>query len=246
MAIRTRIGLLVPSTNATLEPDFYRVAPRDITAHAHRLWLTNESEGAGGMDRMNAEIETGAKYLATAKVKAIAYGCTAGSFYKGPGWDKEMLAIISKAAGVPAVGTSPSAAEALRHFKAKKVSVATPYPRWSNERLRIYLEAMGFQVLNVEGEPTASKAGPQGICDQDPEVILEFAAKVCKPEADALFCSCTAWRAVEVVDELERRVGRPVVTSNQATIWNALRAVGWSQPISGYGSLFRQLAPVAR
>ncbi|MFT5176351.1 MAG: maleate isomerase, partial [Gammaproteobacteria bacterium] len=64
-----------------------------------------------------------------------------------------------------------------------------------------------------------------------------FAESVCRDEADVLFCSCTAWRAMEAVDELEKRTGKPVVTSNQATIWAAFRAIGMDAPIEGYGSL---------
>jgi maleate isomerase len=85
MAKRKRIGLLVPSTNTTCEADFQLVVPRGITVHGQRLWLTNDALGEEGMLRMNAEIETGARYLATAGVDVISYGCTTGSFFKGPG-----------------------------------------------------------------------------------------------------------------------------------------------------------------
>ncbi len=247
MGLRKRIGVMIPSTNTSCEADFQMVAPRDVTIHGQRLWITNDDEGEAGMERMNSEIESGARYLATAKVDVVAYGCTTGSFYKGSGWDRDMIELIERKAGVPAVATSPSAVEALRHFGVKKVSVASPYPEWNNQKLHDYLEAAGFEVLNVEGEPRAAKAGPQGINDQDPEDIATFASGVCRSEADALFCSCTAWRSMEVVDELERRTGKPVVTSNQATVWAAFRKVGVHQPIHGYGKLLERLAfePVA-
>ncbi len=241
MGIRKRIGVLVPSTNTTCEADFQLAAPRDVTIHGQRLWLTNDAAAEAGMARMNAEMESGARYLATAKVDVIAYGCTTGSFYKGPGWDREMLARIEEVAGVPAVATSPAVVAALRFFGAKKISVATPYPAWNNEKLRAYLEAPGFEVLNVEGEPWAARAGAQGINDQDPEAVVAFAARVCRPEADVLFCSCTAWRAMEAAEALEQRTGKPVVTSNQATIWAALRQVGICQPIHGFGTLLERL-----
>jgi maleate isomerase len=138
---------------------------------------------------------------------------------------------------VPAVATTPSVVEALRAFGARRLSVATPYPEWNNRKLRSYLEAQGFEVLNVDGEPRAAAAGNQGINDQPPDTVVEFAARVCRPEADALLCSCTAWRSVEAVDALERRTGKPVVTSNQATIWAALRALRVAQPIRGFGRL---------
>jgi len=215
--------------------------PRGISVHGQRLWLTNEGTGDDGFNRMNAEIEAGARYLATAKVDVIVYGCTTGCFFKGPGWDREMCDIIQHAAGVPAVATSPSVVEALRAFGARRLSVATPYPDWNNAKLRAYLEAHGFQVLNVEGEPR-SASGNQGINDQDPESVLEFASRVCRPEADALLCSCTAWRSVEAVAAIEARVGKPVVTSNQSTIWTSLRVLGVTQPITGFGRLLEGFA----
>jgi len=111
--------------------------------------------------------------------------------------------------------------------------------------LRAYLEASGFEVLNVEGEPRAAASGNQGINDRDPEEVVAFAARVCRPEADALLCSCTAWRSVEAVAELERRTGKPVVTSNQASIWMAFRALGLTTPLKGFGRLLESLAPHA-
>jgi len=245
MAARKRIGLMVPSTNTTCEADFQLVVPRGFTVHGQRLWLTNDALGEEGMLRMNAEIETGARYLATARVDAISYGCTTGSFFKGPGWDRDMIALIERTAGVPAVATSPSVVDALRSFGARRISVATPYPEWNNERLRTYLEAQGFDVLNLEAEPTAARAGNQGINDQDPAVIVDFAARACRPDADALLCSCTAWRSVEAVEEIERRTGKPVVTSNQASIWMTLRRLGHVEPIAGFGRLLRMRAPAA-
>ena len=237
MSTRKRIGLMVPSTNTTCEADFQMAVPRGITVHGQRLWLTNEGTGDEVFNRMNAEIEAGARYLATAKMDVIVYGCTTGSFFKGPGWDREMCGGIQRAAGVPAVATSPSVVEALRSFGARRISVATPYPEWNNQKLRAYLEAHGFDVLNVDGEPRAAASGNQGINDQDPESVVEFASRACRPDADALLCSCTAWRSVEAVAELERRTGKPVVTSNQASIWAAFRALGLPASIRGYGRL---------
>jgi maleate cis-trans isomerase len=188
MTRRRRIGIIVPSTNTTCESDFNLVVPRDVTVHGQRMWLTNEAGGDAAYERMNAEIETGARYLATARVDVIAYGCTTGSFYRGPGWDREMLALIEREGGVPAVATAPSVVAALHAFGVRRVSVATPYPDWNNQRLRAYLEAVGFEVLNVDGEPQAAAAGNQGINDRSPESVVEFAARACRPEADALLC----------------------------------------------------------
>ncbi|MCE2405061.1 MAG: aspartate/glutamate racemase family protein [Dehalococcoidia bacterium] len=245
MASRTRIGIMMPSTNTTCEADFQLAAPKDVTIHTHRLWMTNDSSGPEAFDHMNKEIEAASRYLATGKMDAVAYACTSGSMVKGPGHDEEMIQLIESLASAPAAATSAAVVDALRYLGARRVSVATPYPKWQNDKIKEYLEALGFEVLNIEGEPWASQQGHQGINDQDPETILEFAAGVCRPEADVLYCSCTAWRAMEAAEELERRTGKPVVTSNQATIWSAFRKAGITRPIPGFGRLLAAPAPVA-
>src|SRR2546430_17256818 len=89
MRVRKRSGVMVPCANTTCEDDVAMVVPRGVTVHGQRLWMTNDANGDGAYARMNGEIETGARYLATARVDVIAYGCTTGSFYKGPGWRSE-------------------------------------------------------------------------------------------------------------------------------------------------------------
>ena len=241
MASRIRIGLIPPSTNTTVEPDFRMAAPDNVTIHTHRMYsgpdLTPENT-----DAMNADVERAARYLATAKVDVIAYACTGGSFYKGQGYDEELIHLIERTAGVPAVATAHAAAQALESLGVKNISVATPYPQWMNESLGDYYVQAGFNVLNVDGEPVASTTGSRGIYDQSPESVLQFAPTACRPEAEALFCSCTAWRSMEVVEELERRVDRPVVTANQATLWAAFRRLGFTEINPGFGSLMDSLA----
>lgn len=77
------------------------------------------------------------------------------------------------------------------------------------------------------------------IDQEDPEVIVDFAVTVAKDEADTVYLPGTAWRALEAAEELEQRLNKMVITVNQATIWNALRKVGWTEPIMGYGKLLR-------
>ena len=128
--------------------------------------------------------------------------------------------------------------EALRHFGARTVAIATPYVEWNNARLRPYMEQMGFEVLVLEGDPVAACTGNQGINDQLPERVAEFATSIDVAEADVVFCSGTAWRSMEAAAAIEEACGKPVVTSNQATIWSALRAIGCTDvPLEGFGSL---------
>jgi maleate isomerase len=233
---RIRIGLIVPATNTTAEPDFVAASPPGVTVHSARLWFENDGLNEEGVDRMNAGVRDAARYLAQAKVDYVIYACTTGSFYKGVGYDLEMMDMMREASGVPALVTAVAGVEALRHLDATRISVASPYNEWQNGRLRAYLEANAFDVLNVEGDPHGAVAGGQGHNDLSPASAIEFASSVCRPEAEALFCSCTAWRTMEVAAALEGRTARPVVTANQATVWMAFRELG-IRPNPGYGSL---------
>jgi maleate cis-trans isomerase len=119
--------------------------------------------------------------------------------------------------------------------------VATPYPEFANEKLRVYFESNGFQVLNVDGDPSICLAGTQEINEHNPREIAKFAAAAVRSEADALFLPCTAWRTLEVAEELEQRLGKPVVTSSQATIWRCLLTAGVDRPVSGRGRLLADM-----
>jgi len=243
MLSRRRVGLMVPATNTTFEADFALVVPKEITLHSHRLWMSGGVEGEDFVDKVNEGIEEAAKYLAMAKVEVIAYGFTTGSFYRGIAYSKQLEERIQKAAGVPGVTPATAIVEALHYLGAKKISVATPYPEWNNAMLLRYLDEAGFDVLNLEGDPRpASIAIREPMWDQEPESIVEFAAKVCLPEADVLLCPCTAWRALEVVEELEQRLGIPVVTANQTAIWATFRKLGIFRPIHGFGRLLESLS----
>ena len=232
MGTRKRVGLILPSTNTVLEPDFYLLAPQGVTIHTSRMWLTEVT--LEGLHRMNAEVEACARYLTTAGVDIIVYGCTSGSFYGGLAHDRKVLDEIARATGLPAVATTTAAVEAMRLLGMRRLSVASPYLDEVNQRLKAFLEESGFEVLNVAGQQLR---GAHDIGEQLPETVLEFSRKACLPEAEGVFLSCTDWRALEVVGKLERELGRPVVTANQATIWAALRALGALTPMMGYGRL---------
>ena len=244
MATRTRIGLIVPSTNTTAEADFGLAAGKDVTIHSHRMWMGKDTPEGDCLDLMNQDVEGAARYLATANMDLIVYACTGGSFFDGSGHADPMIRMIEDVSGVPAVGTADSVLEALKSIGVKRISVASPYPDWLNEQLAGYYNQAGFEVLNVEGEAEAFEQGALGINARSPESVVEFAGNVCNPEADALFCSCTAWRAMEASAELESRLSKPVVTSNQATVWAAFKKLG-VEPDPGFGSLIDSLAGAA-
>lgn len=254
MAIPRRIGVLLPSTNQVVEPDFNSAMPEGVTVHAERLWLEGPSAPGGGdgielMD-MNADIDRAAKYVASAGVEVIAYACTSGTYRTGSiQYSREISMQIQEASGgVPAVTATEASVEALRRLDARVVSVAGPYgATLLDQGLRPILEAAGFQVASAEGEPEMQQRTHHGIIgNQDPRVIVDFVTRTASPEADAVFLPGTAWRSLEVVDELERRLEKNVVTVNQATIWMALQMIGVTTPVSGLGRLLAAMPVLAK
>jgi maleate isomerase len=231
-----KLGLILPSSNTSVEPDLHRVLPEHVSLHASRIWVVNVTHD--DLEAMNIDTEIAARYLGSAEVDAIAYACTSGSFIGGPGYDQELLArITAEARGVPSVGTSPAMVEALRAVGVRRVSVVTPYTDEINEGLTTFLTVHGFNVLSMAGQQIVPNVE---IGAQTPETILAFAKANLDPAADGLFLSCTNWRAMEVAEQLEREIGKPVVTSNQATLWAALHALNVATWVDGYGRLLRE------
>ncbi|MBN3807682.1 aspartate/glutamate racemase family protein [Paraburkholderia sp. Ac-20347] len=218
-----RLGVLVPATNNAVEADFQQNLVTGVSVHTARLTIVDGELSAATLDGMNNVLSDAVRDLKAAHVDAIAYGCTSGSFYKGPGWDDDVINLIREIAGVPAIATSPSVISALRDKRARRLSVVTPYPQDLNARLKTYLENAGFEVMSIAGDARSAARGHRAVNDQDPAEIAEFAIRHWVPEADALFCSCTAWRAMEAIPEILAVTGKPVITSNQATIWASMR-----------------------
>ena len=269
----TRIGALLPATNPVVEPDFYTVIPREITVHFERMWngrwgnqpgkpeddaykVQMSSEEANSVEwamfginqtKMNEDVERGVRSLANVDPDLLVYACTGGTWHRGNlAYDRQMAELMQRVSGVPAITAVGSCLEAMRFMGARCVSVAGPYRNFHlRNRLKPLLEEAGFEVVSIEGEGWMQDSmNPREIDVQDPRVIKDFVREVVAEEADTVFLPGTAWRAVEAVEELEQELGKTVVTVNQATIWMALRNVGWTEPIQGYGRLLRSLAPV--
>ena len=259
----------MPSTNPTVEPDFYTVMPREITVHFERMWngvwgnqptrardaaqegKPGQSKGAMfGMDiqQMNEDVERGARSLANVTPDLLVYACTAGTFFKGSlDYDRQLVENLEQVTGVPAITAMTSTVEAMRFMGTRRISVAGPY-RTSllQTSLKPVLEEAGFEVLSAEGEPSLEDStSPHDVAMQEPEVICEFVPTVVHKDADTVFLPATAWRALEAVEELEQKLEKTVITVNQATIWMTLRKIGWTEPIQGHGRLLRSLTPVA-
>jgi maleate isomerase len=236
-----RIGLLVPSSNTTVEPEFYRALPKSVTLHTARLFLTRIAPDA--ILGMVEDMEKQAKLLASADVDVIVLGATAPSFLKGAGYDREVMARIEQAAGKPATTTSTALLRALRFLGAKRVVLVSAYDDKVNAIARNFLEANGWPVLGARGLGMVDNLAVGRL---GPESAYDLARAGDCADADAMVLSCTNWRTMDVIERLERELGKPVVTTTQVSIWDALRIVGHRDEVRGYGQLLRSLAAESR
>lgn len=227
---RLRIGLIVPSPNTVMEPEFYQHVPTGVSVHTSRMQLTEVSSEE--LLEMGQEVERCAELLKTANVDILVFGCTSGSFLQGKGYDQELQDKMEETSGVPAVTTSQAVVEALRAKDLNDIVVATPYPDEINEREVKYLEDYGFVVRDISGL-RISKGFDIG--ERQPTEAYNLGLKLAKqePNVDGVFISCTNFRTFEIIKILSEDIGKPVITSNQASLWMALRKVGISNRLWG-------------
>ncbi len=148
------------------------------------------------------------------------FSCTSGSLIGGEGYDEKLGRLIRDAAGAKAGYTTSTAVQkALTALGSQRLSIVTPYPDDVNEPERLFFAGKGFDILNINGIPTADPRDRKLIYKIPPETIFEFAVAHTDPRADTLFLSCTGMRALEIIRDLEERLSIPVVTSNQTAIW---------------------------
>ncbi len=227
-----KLGLIVPSWNTVNEYEFQRVVTPAMSVHSMRIRITADDEE--NFTRMATEVPGAAKLLAQAKVQAICYGCLAGGFIKGPGHDQEIIRDIESATSIPGVAAAAAVVDALRAMNITRVSVASPYEPWLNDKLAQYLNAFGIEVLALKGLGTSAHAS------FTPEQNAELASEVDRPSSQAIFISCSNFRTLEIIELLENKLGKPVLTSNMCSLWKMLRRLGDRRCLPGTGRLFRE------
>jgi maleate isomerase len=232
---RAKIGFVLLATEQTIEADMFRLAPQGVGVHFSRVWIKNaitvKTLGNVGEELAGAA----ARILPNENLNVICYACTSGSMVLG---EDQVAAELNK--GAPnAIPTSliASVISALNAFKVRRIVVGTPYIDELNHMEKKYLEHQGFQVLAIHGLNITNDSSMVKVA---PDFIKEYALSIDNPDAEAIFMSCGALRSLEVVDEIEKAVKKPVIVSNQAMIWETLRLAGIQDRIEGYGRLLRE------
>jgi maleate isomerase len=233
---RGRIGLITLASDTSVLPEYTRVMPDGVAVYAAPIVLPRGEVNATALAEMLAsnQLEHAAALLVWADVDVIVFACTTGSLVHGVGWDREVAGRIELASGRPATTTTTTVLAALRAVGATSLAVATPYVEELNAIERRFLEASGFAVAGISGLGCATDAE---IGRLDPADAVSLVERVDTPAADAVFISCTNFHCLPAIASLERQIGKPVVTSNLAGAWAALRQIDIEDPIPGHGQL---------
>lgn len=232
---RAKLGVITPANGTSMEMEFHKYAPEGVATMTQRILF--EKVDQDGLSALADRSVEAAKILASAKPDLLLFGCTTGSLIHGVGYDQELIGRLEKAAGIPATTTSTALTAALRALHVRRLVVATPYSKSVDQAEKKFLEDSGFEVLDIRG---LGYTDPNCMPRTTVTEMYRLAKEMLCPEADAVFISCTGINVMDGIQAMEKDFGRPVVTSNQVSLWYALKLMGVRET-SAQGSLFQLL-----
>ena len=229
-----RIGLIALSSDFRIEKDFNNIIyGKDIDLYVNRIHsynpLTNETlaKMANNITDVTKDI------LPDQKIDCVAYGCTSGTIAAGYKVIEKNIKLAKPEAKV----TTPitSAIKALKAFNINKISVFTPYTKSINDSVIHYFNkenvtVNGLTYFDIDSDLDIGKV--------DEEYLFEVLSQIDLSESDALFVSCTALPVLSIIDKLEKKLDKVVLSSNQTLIWDVLNLIGNKNKIKGYGKIF--------
>ncbi|MGH7783862.1 MAG: maleate cis-trans isomerase family protein [Candidatus Binatia bacterium] len=232
MNAHARIGLIIPSSNRLTEPQFNQYAPPGVDVHVTRLRMTGKFRKA--WNELEPALIDAAAAISDVTPGVIVFHCTANSMENGVAGEGAIVETVRNASGCPTITTAQAIREAFTRLDIKKLVLISPYVKQTNEHEVRYLAETGFTVLHELGLGLETQA--YGAVT--PRQWIKIVNENTRPEADGYFLSCTNTRMIEAIDELERQLGKPVVNSNQATLWACLKRLGIAHADKRLGRLF--------
>lgn len=233
---RARLGFLVPPGNPTVEPEMMQLVPRGVTLHFTRMVAHGVTGSLSGQEERNrtqiAHLDENVELLALVKPAVIVMAHTATSYTLGRAGEAATIERIEKASGIRFVTAFGSVVAALQHLGIERVAIGTPYDEHGTLQCEANLRERGFAV------PSRGRlANVANIYDESAERAYMLGRQVDCDGAQAVFLSGVGMPTLDALEALERDLGKPVVSSASAMMWNALRVARVSAAIAGYGRL---------
>ena len=230
---RARLGIITPSSNIVTEPEFRLMTPDGVSCHYQKFAFTGG--GVAALKKLEQLVPDAAELISHARPSAVAMCCTGGSFAGGYGYDQMLIRKMKEKNGnVPTTTSSTSMIEAFNELGIRKVSLAVPYLEEVAMAEKKFVEDHGIQVLNIKW---LNLQDAIEIATVPKETVYSLASEVNELESEAIFISCIALHTIEVIEKLEHDLRKPVISSNQATMWHLLRLANVNDKIESYGQL---------
>jgi maleate isomerase len=216
-----RAGCIIPSSNRMVEQEMVAGFPAGVQPHVTRLRMTGPNRGP--LDEALPRIEEATRALTDARCGVVAFHCTANSMEEGRGGEERILAAMARAGAPQATTTATAIRRAFDALGARRIVLITPYDRRTTEHEAEFLHEAGYEVLQATG---FALAGSDAYCATPPAFWRDRSLEAARPDADVYFISCANISVFSVIEELERRLDGPVVTSNQAVVWDCVSRLG--------------------
>ena len=229
-----RIGLITLASDFRIEKDFNNIIyGKDIDLYCNRIKcynpLTNET-----LKKMADDIPDVAKdILPDQKLDCVAYGCTSGTI--AAGYQSIFEKVNSVKPNTKVTTPITSAINAMKSLNIKKLSIFTPYTNEINQSVINYFKKENIEIDELSYFDIASDLD---IGKVDPQYLFDSLSKINISKSDALFISCTALPVLSLITELEKKINKLVLSSNQTLIWDTLKEINYNNKVEGFGELF--------
>ena len=233
MSTEPRIGLIIPSGNSLTERQFNQYAPPGLGIHVTRLRMTGKWRKPWA--ELKSSLIEAAEALSDVRPGLIVFHCTANSMENGLAHEAAIVETVEKASGCSTMTTAQAITQAFDRFGIKKLVLISPYVKETNAHEVKYLNEAGYTVVHELGLGLEPHAYAQVTPAEWQKVVKENT----RDEADGYFLSCTNTRMIEAIDDLEKDLDKPVINSNQATIWACLKRLGLNHSGGQLGRLFQ-------
>ena len=230
-----RIGLIALATDFRIEKDFINVIKdQDIDFFVNRIHCYAPLTSENLIKMSNTVTEISEDILPNEKIDCVVYGCTSGTIAAGYDTIKKKINLAKPEAKV----TTPSTAaiNALKKMNIKNIAIFTPYSKALNDDVVKYFENQNFKITSNAYFDITNNLD---IGKVDEDYLYETLSKMDLGNAEALFISCTALPALSIIDKLEKKLNKVVLSSNQVLIWDTLQSIGKKDSIEGFGKLFK-------
>jgi len=237
-----KIGVLVPYTNVNLEPDMQLMCPTGCTMHFERMggYDVDKIPGSQQMAALGAsDIDETLRLIAGVRPAVILYGCTSATLTHGSDFDRNLADKITATSGAVSITAASALCSAIRSLESSKIGFSSPYLGEVNDQAVEFLASEGIET--IARADIGRNLGNYGQGELTPDEVVELALKVNNPSVDVIVLSCTDMRSVEAISRIESLTGKPVVTSNQAMIFNLCKALSLPRPNAAPGMLFDKI-----